>query len=174
MAGYQTDNYREQGGSRQVIGGSLDVISGGELDIESGGALKIGGVAVTTSAAELNQLDGIKVGLGALAVDATGTIAATGASGTIYVATKAGTTTATLPAPSVGLTGTEYTFLQTVDQNLVITGTADKMLVLGGDGTSQTATFSTSSEKIGAGAKAFCTGTMWIVVGLGKATITVA
>jgi hypothetical protein len=42
-------NYREQGGARWVIGGSLDVASGGELDIESGGSLLIAGVDVTTS-----------------------------------------------------------------------------------------------------------------------------
>jgi hypothetical protein len=50
--------YREQGGDRAVVasGGSLDVESGGEIDIESGGALKIGGTALTTSAAELNTL----------------------------------------------------------------------------------------------------------------------
>lgn len=54
---YQPANYREQGGTRSVIGGSLDVVSGGELDVESGGALKIGGTAVTATAAELNQLD---------------------------------------------------------------------------------------------------------------------
>lgn len=54
-------NYMEQGGARWVIGsgGSLDVASGGELDIESGGALKIAGTAVTSSAAELNTLDGV-------------------------------------------------------------------------------------------------------------------
>jgi len=51
----------EQGGARQTIGsgGSLDVESGGELDVESGGSLKIGGTAVTSTAAELNALDGI-------------------------------------------------------------------------------------------------------------------
>ncbi len=47
-------NYKEQGGARTVIGGSLDVVSGGEIDIESGGAWKIAGTAVTASAAELN------------------------------------------------------------------------------------------------------------------------
>lgn len=52
-------NYKEQGGSRHVIGGSLDVISGGDLDIESGGALKIAGTTVTSSAAELNIVDGV-------------------------------------------------------------------------------------------------------------------
>jgi len=55
--GFNTPNYREQGGARDVIGGSIDVISGGELDIESGGALKIAGVAVAASAAELNYND---------------------------------------------------------------------------------------------------------------------
>lgn len=52
-------NFKEQGGARWVVGGSLDVISGGDLDIESGGALKIAGTAVTSSAAELNLTDGI-------------------------------------------------------------------------------------------------------------------
>ena len=54
-----TSNYHEQGGARTVIGGSLDVASGGDLDIESGGALKLAGTEVTSSADELNALDGI-------------------------------------------------------------------------------------------------------------------
>jgi len=58
FAQYQTPIYTEQGGARQVIGsgGSLDVASGGEMDIESGGTLKIGGVAVTATAAQLNAI----------------------------------------------------------------------------------------------------------------------
>ena len=56
MFGQNVANYFEQGGARWVIGGSLDVASGGDLDIESGGALKIGGTAVTASAAEVNAL----------------------------------------------------------------------------------------------------------------------
>ena len=51
-------NYNEQGGARRVIGGSLDVVSGGDLDIESGGAFKIAGTTVTSTAAELNSVDG--------------------------------------------------------------------------------------------------------------------
>jgi len=47
-------NYFEQGGSRTVIGGSLDVISGGDLDIESGGSFKLAGTAISSSAAELD------------------------------------------------------------------------------------------------------------------------
>lgn len=52
-------NYKEQGGARTVIGGSLDVVSGGDLDIESGGALKIAGTAISSSAAELNIMNGV-------------------------------------------------------------------------------------------------------------------
>ena len=55
-------NYREQGGARWVIGGSLDVASGGDLDIESGGSLKIAGTAVTATAAEINAIDGSTAG----------------------------------------------------------------------------------------------------------------
>lgn len=39
-------------------GGKLTVESGGEVDLESGSALKVAGVQVTASAAELNKLAG--------------------------------------------------------------------------------------------------------------------
>lgn len=42
-------NYSEQGGAREVIGGSLDVVSGGEIDVEAGGAFKIGGTDKTAA-----------------------------------------------------------------------------------------------------------------------------
>lgn len=54
--GYNTKNYGEQGGERTVIGGSLDVVSGGEIDIESGGSIKIGGIAITKTATEINEM----------------------------------------------------------------------------------------------------------------------
>jgi len=56
-----TNVFKEQGGSRMVVGsgGSLDVASGGEIDVESGGALKLAGVAITSTAAELNLMDGV-------------------------------------------------------------------------------------------------------------------
>lgn len=59
LAQYNTSNYREQGGARWVVGGSCDVASGGDLDIESGGAIKIAGTTITSTAAELNVLDGV-------------------------------------------------------------------------------------------------------------------
>lgn len=55
MSGYSTLNYSEQGGEREVIGGSLDVVSGGEIDIESGGELKIAGTTIDATAAEINN-----------------------------------------------------------------------------------------------------------------------
>jgi hypothetical protein len=59
MGDYSSINRMEPGGSRWAVGsgGSLDVESGGEVDFEAGAALKIGGVAVTPSAAELNVLN---------------------------------------------------------------------------------------------------------------------
>lgn len=49
-AGYQPGtNYTEQGATRTVIEGDLDIASGGEIDIESGAALKRAGVDITTA-----------------------------------------------------------------------------------------------------------------------------
>lgn len=59
VAQYNVPNYIEQGGARTVIGGSLDVVSGGDLDIESGASLKMAGTAISSTAAELNALDGL-------------------------------------------------------------------------------------------------------------------
>ena len=58
---YQPGVYRQQGGARFVVttNGTLDVESGGELDIESGGTLALAGTAITSTAAELNIMDGV-------------------------------------------------------------------------------------------------------------------
>jgi len=102
--------------------------------------------------------------------DGSETIAA-GDSGKIYIGTKTdGATTFTLPTPAAGLAGHVNLFYQTADQNMVITGDADKMTVFGGDGTSQSITFD-QATKIGTSAIAFCTGTMWLVTPKGAATI---
>ncbi len=67
----------EQGAKRAVVasGGSLDVESGGELDIESGGALKLAGTAVSATAAEVNELDGMIAGFTFAAASAGANIA---------------------------------------------------------------------------------------------------
>ncbi len=53
---YNTKVYRRQGGDELVVadGGKVAVESGGEIDFESGSELKINGVQVTASAAEIN------------------------------------------------------------------------------------------------------------------------
>ena len=65
MADNNVPIYIEQGGERQVIGSgaSMDVESGGELDIESGASFKLAAVAVTATAAELNEADLSVVGI---------------------------------------------------------------------------------------------------------------
>lgn len=74
---YNTDNYKEPGGARWVIGGSLDVVSGGELDVEAGG-LKIAGTEITATAAQFNFLAGVTAGTGAaskaVVLDASGDV----------------------------------------------------------------------------------------------------
>ena len=46
------------GNDKWMIEGEIEVQSGGVIDIESGASLKIAGTAITSSAAELNVLDG--------------------------------------------------------------------------------------------------------------------
>jgi len=69
---YTTGFYVEQGGNRAVVasGGSLDVESGGEIDIESGGYLKIGGTAITATAAQINDVTAGKVAVSSKAFTA--------------------------------------------------------------------------------------------------------
>lgn len=57
MGEYNVVNYTEQGGAREVIGGSLDVVSGGEIDIESGGAFKLAGSDIAAILAKLASLE---------------------------------------------------------------------------------------------------------------------
>jgi hypothetical protein len=53
---------REWGNEVIADGGKLTVESGGEMDFEAGSALKVGGVQLTPSAAEMNVLDGVTAG----------------------------------------------------------------------------------------------------------------
>lgn len=61
MAGQHDKIHIEQGAERLVAasGGSIDVESGGEIDVESGGSLKLADTAISSTAAELNILDGV-------------------------------------------------------------------------------------------------------------------
>lgn len=113
-------NYTEQGGARRVVasGGSLDVESGGELDIESGGSLKIAGTAVTSSAAELNIMDGVTATAAEInqhcdesanveVVTTTNVITAAESGKTFFLNSATGFVS-TLPAPAAGL---RYSFI---------------------------------------------------------------
>ena len=109
--------------------------------------------------------------------DATGavTVGATHHGKTI-LATKAGTTTITLPAPAAALVGCRVKVVQTVDQTLDIVGaTADSNALLA-DGvlTSDKVSFSTNSHKVGARAEIVCiSATKWAVFNLSSCAMTV-
>ena len=95
-----------------------------------------------------------------------------GDNGLLFIATAA--VNFTLPTKQNGLA---FRFMQTVDFNLVVTGSAD--LVHKGNAAANTVTFSTASEKIGSQVLVECvyvaTSTLkWIVTNLGGTTATVA
>ena len=102
-------NYKEQGGARHVVGGSLDVISGGDLDIESGGALKIAGTAIAATAAEINSAADISTKAAVAALAATLAVTAALHAGKVIAFGKTDGTTVTLPAATG--TGNRYTFV---------------------------------------------------------------
>lgn len=92
-------------------------------------------------------------------------------SGKVFTTTGAtGAVNFTLPAKAVGL---EFTFINTVDQNMTITPDAVDTVVTFNDVAADTVAFSTVGEKIGAMAKAICDGTKWIVINLSPNTATV-
>lgn len=106
-ATYQPLVYKTQGGS------GLKVASGGHIDVESGGELRIGGTAVTSSAAELNIVDGVTATAAEInqhcdesanveTVTTTNVITAA-ESGKTFFLNAAGGFTSTLPAPAAGL-----------------------------------------------------------------------
>lgn len=96
------------------------------------------------------------------AADSGGVFTTTGAAGAIVF---------TLPAVATS-TGYEYTFLNTVDQNMTITAPAGTLVVFNNAAATSIA-FSTLSEKIGAAVKVTCDGAKWIAqVMLGAETQT--
>jgi len=61
LAQHATKVYFDYGGDKMVVAsaGEIEVQSGGIVDFESGGLFKVAGTTVTSSAAELNILDGV-------------------------------------------------------------------------------------------------------------------
>lgn len=58
---YEAAVHFEPGGDQLTVasGGEVEVESGGAIDVESGGSFKLAGTAVSSTAAELNILDGV-------------------------------------------------------------------------------------------------------------------
>lgn len=139
MTTVNVSNYAEQGGSRHVIGGSLDILSGGDLDIESGGALKIAGTAITSTAAELNLND------------ASSQIETITEAGAIAVNKKVtnfdstgGTFAATLAAPDASMVGQLKVITMTVDNGDVTIALTN----VEGGSAATTATFDAVGESL--------------------------
>jgi hypothetical protein len=83
-----------------------------------------------------------------------------------------GAVTFTLPAASAGNKGDWVLFWNVVDQNMIVAG-ADEGLVVLNDLTADSIAFQTSSEKIGGAFLAISDGTSWCVVPLATETQTV-
>ncbi|NJM54554.1 MAG: hypothetical protein HC841_00280 [Verrucomicrobiae bacterium] len=83
-----------------------------------------------------------------------------------------GAVTFTLPAASAALAGAHVEFHNVADQNMVVAG-ADEGLVVFNDLTADSIGFATTSEKIGGGFRAYCDGVSWIVQPLATETQTV-
>lgn len=81
-------------------------------------------------------------------------------SGTVFTTTgAAGAVTFTLPALAAGL---QFTIINTVDQNLVITAPGDNMIY--NNDTVTTLTWSTAGDKLGVGVTIYCDGTNYLVL----------
>lgn len=94
--------------------------------------------------------------------------------GQMFVAAGTGTLTFTLPTtPKRSL---EYSFFNSVDQNMVITCATTDTLVVLNDAAADSITLGTASEKIGGSFRVIGTGTKWLVIpSLWEAqTVTVA
>lgn len=83
-------------------------------------------------------------------------------SGTIFTTTgAAGAVTFTLPAVATAA-GVEYTFINTVGQNMVISDGSVDTIVTFNDAAADTLTFSSAGELIGAAVKVVCDGAKWL------------
>jgi hypothetical protein len=95
-------------------------------------------------------------------------------SGTVFTTTGA-TGAVTFVLPTTPAKGLRYRFLNTVNQNMVIQAASGKLIGLN-NAAATTLTFSTASNKIGAGAEVMAdeTGGFWIAMPIGTATPTYA
>jgi len=152
LLAYNTSNYKEIGGGVWGIRGELDVKSGGEIDVESGGSLKLAGTALTSTATELNILDGVTsttAELNILDVSLQTTTATT--AGAISVTKRianidstGGTFAVTLAAPDASMVGSLLTIEQTVDGGNVTMALTNVV----GQSSGTTATFNDAGDAL--------------------------
>jgi len=175
-----SSNYREQGGVRWVVGGSLDVSSGGEIDVESGGYLKLAGTALTATAAEINQSSDLSAKSGDL--DETNTLTSADCGATKYLndATEFATT---LPAPTAGCeirivvkaapASASYTVVTATSANILIGGINELEVDTGDDGPyiadGDTITFVDGVAVVGDYVTLYSDGTSWYLHGQANA-----
>ena len=178
---YQPKVYRKQGGEEFVVadGGKQTVESGGEIDVESGGSLKLAGVAIAGTAAQLNiasvPASGVEV------VTATNIITAAESGKTFFLDAVAGFQS-TLPAPAAGL---KFTFIVKTaptsnGYTIVTNGTTQKVLkglaVIAADAVGDvsaggtTATFVHNHALPGDRVDMICDGTIWYMIGYAQVT----
>lgn len=74
-----------------------------------------------------------------------------------------GAVTFTLPAVAAGLKGCYVDVFVVADQTVTVAGTAGELVTFN-DAAANSVAFSTSSEKIGAGIRALCDGTSWLII----------
>jgi len=96
-----------------------------------------------------------------------------GDSGKVFTTTGAtGAVIFTLPAASATYTGFDIYVVNTVDQDMTISGTAGE-LIFKNDLAANTLAYSTSGEKIGGGWHIVCNGTKWICMPLAEEAQTI-
>lgn len=97
--------------------------------------------------------------------------------GKLIVCSYAGATTVTLPAAGTGTIGATFLLTQTVDQNLILMGSAtanNNVLIADGVATSDKVSFETASHKIGAMMRVTgVSATKWLVTNASGCTMTV-
>lgn len=97
--------------------------------------------------------------------------------GKLVLASYAGATTFTLPAPSAALVGAWLDVGQTVNQDLIVKGTAtadNNAIIADGVLTTDQISFATTDHKVGARAHIVCvSATKWMITNTSACTMTV-
>jgi len=134
-----------------LAGGEPGAFGAGQKDFAFSQNLQVQRLKVTAKTASYSLLES----------DSGGLFTTTGASGAV---------TFTLPAVS-GSAGLNYWIFNTVDQNIIITGPADT-LVVKNDAAADSLTHSTSNEKIGQSFFIVGDGSKWLVFNIAFAAAT--